>query len=257
MIKKRRTKKCEICDREISLSNVSKHERYHIKNENKINIKESWNDGDGNYQCPYCEKKYKKLGIGNHIFRSHTERGKNFFTNITGKIWNKGLTKETDERVRKNAESIKQAFIKNGHPSIGKTHSLESKQHLSKIAKERGIGGKTYKKLYKYTMVCGKEIYMDSSYEIKVAEELDKNNIRWERSAPMKWIDASNQKHNYHADFYLLDYNIYLDPKNDYLIKKDKDKIHRASTQNNVTIIVLSKRELEWNVILDKIKTTK
>jgi hypothetical protein len=192
-----------------------------------------------------------------HIFRNHTEQGEGFFTNRTGYSWNRGLTKETDERVKQMSEKISIANSGENNYFYGKTHSQEAKDKLSKIAKQRGIGGRTYRKTYKYTMICGKEIYMDSSYEVKVAEELDKHNIRWERPSAMKWIDEKNTEHNYHADFYLLDYNIYLDPKNDYLIKKDKDKIHRVSTQNNVTIIVLSKRELEWNVILDKIKTTK
>jgi len=186
----------------------------------------------------------------------HSEKKEEFYKNRKDTSWNRGLTKETDERVKKNGEEISRSLSVN-HPFKNKTHSPETKENLSQIAKQRGIGGRTHRKTYKYRMICGKEIYMDSSYELKVAEELDKNNIRWERPKPIKWVDENNNQHNYHADFYLFDYDTYLDPKNDYLIKKDKDKIHRASTQNNTNIIVLSNRELDWNVILEKIKTTK
>jgi hypothetical protein len=250
---KRNKKTCEICSREISLSNISKHKRYHDKNPNKILIKEEWKDEDGNYNCPYCNKKYKKLGIGIHIFRKHTEQGKKIQRKKTGTSWNKGLTKETDERVKRNGEQISKSISGENNHSYGKKLSDERKQHLSKIAKQRGIGGKTYKKIYKYKMICGKEIYMDSSYEIKVAEELDKNNIRWERPISMKWTDKNNKEHNYFADFYLIDYNVYLDPKNDFLIEKDKEKIELVKNQNDISIFVLNKKELSWEKILDKI----
>ncbi len=50
-------------------------------------------------------------------------------------------------------------------------------------------------------------------------------------------------------DFYLQDYNVYLDPKNNYLQKKDKRKIELVIQQNNVRLIVLNKSALDWNSI--------
>ena len=43
--------------------------------------------------------------------------------------------------------------------------------------------------------------------------------------------------------------NFNLDPKNDYLIKKDKRKIELTEQYNNVKIIVLDKEHLEWEDI--------
>ena len=68
---------------------------------NKIIIK------DNKYICPICNKEYSKNGIGSHIWRTHSEESKNFNPNKgynTGiRIgWNKGLTKYTDERVKKS-----------------------------------------------------------------------------------------------------------------------------------------------------------
>lgn len=64
------------------------------------------------YICPYCGKEYAKYGIGNHIWRNHTEEGQKFDPNKgyktkNRKVWNKGLTKETDSRVRKSGETIR------------------------------------------------------------------------------------------------------------------------------------------------------
>ena len=97
------------------------------------------------------------------------------------------------------------------------------------------------------------KVYLESSYEYKMAVELDKNNINWIRPSYLNWIDDNNIKHKYYADFYLIDYNIYLDPKNDYLIKKDTNKINLVKLQNNIKILILTKNELTWNIIKNKI----
>ena len=63
----------------------------------------------------------------------------------------------------------------------------------------------------------------------------------------------NNIKHLYYPDFYLPDYNVYLDPKNSFLIKKDKEKINRTATQNKINIIVLTVDQLDWSTIKNKI----
>ena len=51
--------------------------------------------------------------------------------------------------------------------------------------------------------------------------------VEWERPIPLNWMDSEGVKHRYYPDFYLPEYNIYLDPKNSYLMKKDEEKIWR------------------------------
>lgn len=61
-------------------------------------------------------------------------------------VWNKGLTKETDERVRKGAKTLKTRFA-NGtvKPSFtGKTHSEETKQKISESMKRAHSEGRAY-----------------------------------------------------------------------------------------------------------------
>ena len=126
-------------------------------------------------------------------------------------------------------------------------HSQETKDELSKIAIKRGFGGKNYRKTFYYN-----GIILESSYELKVAQELDKYSIQWSRPKRMEWVDTAGKKHHYTPDFYLPEYKIYLDPKNDYLINQDSNKIMLCSVQNNVKIFVLSKLELTWDQIRNK-----
>lgn len=104
----------------------------------------------------------------------------------------------------------------------------------------------------KYT-VDGKIV--DSTYEKILAEDLTRNNIKWTRCNRFKYIDNKGKLHYYTPDFYLPDYNIYLDPKNDYLIDninpilgyRDIDKVKWVEEQNNIRVIILDKNNLSWS----------
>ncbi len=58
-------------------------------------------------------------------------------------------------------------------------------------------------------------ISMDSSWEVKCAEKLDELGVKWERTEDLKlkYIDKRAQTRNYIPDFYLPDYDIYLEVK--------------------------------------------
>lgn len=109
-----------------------------------------------------------------------------------------------------------------------------SKLLSAQSRKNPNCGGETNYKKYIY-----KNIYMDSSWEVKLAEFLDLNNIIWERSKKLVflWTDIDNKKRRYHPDFYLPEYNLYLDPKNKFLMKKDQFKIKQVIKENNINLI--------------------
>lgn len=75
---------------------------------------------------------------------------------------------------------------------------------------------------------------MDFSWEVELAEWLDLNNIKWIRSRKicLFWKDEGGGLRRYYPDFYLPDYNVYLDPKNKYLQEKDKYKLDNIRSQN-------------------------
>ena len=60
------------------------------------------------------------------------------------------------------------------------------------------------------------ECVLESWNELIVANELDRNGIKWLR--PGKFILSSGKF--YEPDFYLSDYNVYLDPKSKFFGKR-------------------------------------
>lgn len=99
--------------------------------------KQEWLQENGLYKCPYCGKEYNKKGIATHIWRNHTEEGKKHdpnkcYKNGTKHSWCKGLTKETDERIRKTRETFNKR-IKNGEIKYafeGRKHTQETKEKI-------------------------------------------------------------------------------------------------------------------------------
>lgn len=122
-------------------------------------------------------------------------------------------------------------------------------------AQNREFGGHTSKKSFYYECIDGSSVYLQSSYEYTLAKDLDANGILWVRPTPLLWVDLNNIPHKYYPDFYLIDYDVYLDPKNDYLIVKDEYKITEVSKQNNVKVVMLNKTQLSWNGVCKILNT--
>lgn len=91
-----------------------------------------------------------------------------------------------------------------------------------------------------------KKVFLDSSWEVKYAEWLDKNNVKWMRPKFLKWIDKDNKERRYTPDFYLIELKEYVDVKNDFLLNLEstKDKITRVETQYNIKIKIITKQIL-------------
>lgn len=146
--------------------------------------------------------------------------------------------KRGDFVVRSRSKSMSMSHRKRG------AHSQETKDKLRDIAVERGFGGRNYRKTFDYNGVV-----LESSYELKLAQELDAYNIKWIRPKRLAWTDSDGKLRHYTPDFYLPDQDIYLDPKNDYLIKIDADKIDRVQQEHGVRVLVLNKDQLTWSYI--------
>lgn len=150
-------------------------------------------------------------------------------------------TVKTIQRLKLNTRSIKesQQFVDSKN-----MHSEEGLKRLSEAAKKNGLGG------YRPHPNRGQRyngIWFDSTWEVRVAKSLDENNIKWERpKIGFQWTDEGRK---YYPDFYLPDYNVYLDPKNPYLQQQDKQKIQEAQQRNNIKVLLLDETQLEWNKI--------
>lgn len=156
-------------------------------------------------KCEFCGKEYSKKGIGSHIWRSHGN-GKNHDPNVGYKngervVWNKGLTKATNDSVKKCAETYKKR-IKSGEikPSfLGKKHTPETILKLKKTAGGiRNGAGRGKSGWYK-------NYWCDSTWELAyVIYNLD-HNINFKRNTKgFEYIYNGNIK-KYYPDFILDD----------------------------------------------------
>ena len=117
-------------------------------------------------------------------------------------------------------------------PMLGKMHTEESKNKI----RQKALAS-SHRRLKKNTIVYN-GILLDSTWELELAKRLDNLNIKWIRPKPIKWVDSENIIHNYFADFYLEDYDLYLDPKNPHAINVQKDKLGCLLKQyNNIVIL--------------------
>jgi hypothetical protein len=121
---------------------------------------------------------------------------------------NDSLLKKRNEKIKIAWKSGKYKDSNFGKAFTGKNHTEESKKKM----KEKALLS-NHRRLKKRTIEY-KGILLDSSWEYELAKRLDSINIKWDRPKPLKWKDEEGFIHNYFPDFYLLDYNLYLDPKN-------------------------------------------
>ncbi len=80
---------------------------------------------------------------------------------------------------------------------------------------------------------------MDSSWEVELARWMDVEGIKWDRSKKHHmfwWTDSNGNKRRYYPDFYLPDYNVYLDPKNKYRMGLDKSKMAAVIKENGIKL---------------------
>ncbi len=109
----KRTKvECKNCSKLISRSNIGRHENACINGYKKPKSSIDFNTlqllANDNYVCPYCFKEFSKNKIGIHVKTSHLgiQKQKPQYK-VEWNTWNKGLTKETDGRVKQNGQTYK------------------------------------------------------------------------------------------------------------------------------------------------------
>ena len=123
---------------------------------------------------------------------------------------------------------------------------------LSKNSRENpNCGGELGYKHYKYNGVT-----MDSTWEVNLAKWMDDEKIKWDRSRHRHmfwWTDDDGNKRRYYPDFYLPEYNVYLDPKNKYKMENDRIKMGRVIKENRITLLwgLLDDVKKELDIIRD------
>lgn len=145
------------------------------------------------------------------------------------------ITKEArlraNEKIKQNWKNGKYDNADHGKSFRGKSHTAESKAKISKAA----LNSK-HRRL-KRNLINYKGILLESTWELELAKRLDAISVKWERPEPLPYI-KEGQTHNYFPDFYLPDYDLYVDPKNPHACRVQSDKIEiLMSTYSNIVIL--------------------
>lgn len=198
--------------------------------------------------CQHCNKECKNCNsLRNHERLCPENKSREYVSHTLGKTpWNKGKSKDNDPIVAQYAASIKENYVTGKVSLTG--GATWSKSKRSEVAKSNGFGGyrSNAGRSQKYNVLdsFGNKVTLQSSYELLCSEILDRLRIIWIRPKALKY----NGK-RYFPDFYLPDYDLYLDPKNDYLAKLDEQKIACVREQNSVKVIILTKELLNEEYI--------
>jgi hypothetical protein len=176
----------------------------------------------GKYQCKICNKEFPKRGIAYHYWRSHSEAGREFKPFKSRVAWNKGLTKNTDARVKKNGDNIQKSVkekVDNG--SFKKTvMSEQARKELSIRQTLNNTGGRC-----KWYKVNGYKV--QGTWERDLALHMTELGILWRKLAVggdiIEYTVAGVTK-RYTPDFELLDTKLLLETKG-YWWNKGKEKM--------------------------------
>lgn len=169
-----------------------------------------------------CSHRYSQSNVDPDIHRQSVQRCSTYprEKELTCAVCGNRFTK----MVKCNSETVK---------TCGKKCLIEL---MRKNARSNpNCGGDTQYRKYKYH-----DIWMDSRWEVELATWMDVKGIKWERSRKKHmfwWTDAAGEKRRYYPDFYLPEFDIYVDPKNKYLISVDKLKIESVIKENNIRLV--------------------
>jgi len=187
-------------------------------------------------QCKYCQSIFDiddkpKGWIANHTrWCDKNPKRTEYASNLV-------VARESiSDEGKKTNQFIKAKRL--GHEIISSLKGRPGKsiQHTEETRKKMSISAlnSNHRRLKKNTSVYN-GILMDSSWEVELAKRLDFLEINWIRPEPLKWKDVKGLTHNYFPDFYLTDFDIYLDPKNPHAFTVQKEKIEILnSTYDNI-----------------------
>jgi hypothetical protein len=198
------------------------------------------------FNCTDCEREFKTYqALNSHKWRSHTEMGKSHKpTPINTTPWNKGLTKLTDDRVKKSGDTFS-GNLKSGKTKkswSGRKHSEETKKKLSSNGGYRKGSGRGKSGWYKGH-------WCDSTWELAwVIYNLD-HGIKFERNKEGFEYKYLGKKFKYYPDFIIED--LYLEIKG-HMDKKNLEKIKQFPHK----LIIISAKEIDIfiNYVKEKYK---
>lgn len=191
--------------------------------------------------CKYCSLDFSNLNTNeraNHSRWCVQNPKRSEYINIFSQIRQNKIDGENSIEIQQRiSEGIKKAHARGAYKNAGakrvqtkiKNGTLHPSQETIEKLREKALNSphrRLVRSIREYVKLDGTIIMLDSSWEEALAKRLDDLNIKWERpEVPVKWIDSAGKSHHYFPDFYLVEYDLFLDPKNPQARKVQKEKI--------------------------------
>ena len=165
------------------------------------------------YNCKYCGEERKNANsLRNHerLCKLNPERQlTQFQINNPQKVnpWQKGLTKDTDDRLLKISKSLKESYLDGTiqNHQKGKSRTAEQKLKISTTMKLNQNAGGLRRGSGRGKKGWYKGFFCDSTYElVYVIYNLD-HNVAFKRCSRAYTYEFNNELHKYYPDFELPD----------------------------------------------------
>lgn len=179
------------------------------------------------FSCKHCNLSFDSLNTSqraNHSRWCKLNPKRKDYVNSLRKNGPGTYKLSDDKRIERN-KKISDAWKRGAYSNAdfegfkGKKHSDETKEKLREKALQSN-----HRRLKKNTILY-KDVLLDSTWEFELAKRLDELSVKWIRPEPIPWTDKEGKVHNYFPDFYLPDYDLFIDPKNNYAFNVQKNKI--------------------------------
>lgn len=221
------------------------------KKEYKISIKRECQELLEQH-CAFCGKicsSNLSLSCHTRVCPSNPDRSKSNVETAReqGKIksWNRSLTKHTDSRVARNSMNIKLYYETHPGTFLGKHHSEESKQLLSK--KQTELFHKDDNRCVRTCHGWYNDVYFMSGWEFAYyiyMKDTGHEIVRCTERFPYYY---KNKKHYYYPDF-LVDGHLIVEIKG---LESEKDRLKYAAVPK---LVVLKEAELKEAITYAKAK---
>jgi hypothetical protein len=162
-----------------------------------------------NLNCEYCniiKRNNRSLSSHRRLCKLNPNRHISSLVkyNEENEIWNKGLTKETNSSLMNASITLINKYKEEGHTSIGKTHSQETKDKISKTRLE--IGFPPNKIISSHKKGYYKNFWCDSSWELAYLIYCLDNDILIKRNSEGFYYQYNDDKiRRYYPDFIVGD----------------------------------------------------
>jgi hypothetical protein len=212
------------------------------------------NTCDGSYKpfvkcdvCKYCSLDFSELNVSERA--NHTRW---CLENPKRSTYYSGDCKQmhTKEAIAKRTIGIKKAHADGKYDHVnrkGKTLGFKHSAATKAVMSQKALASKhrrLVRSIREYKRKDGTIVMLDSSWEESLARRLDEIDVTWVRPEhPISYVGFDGKEHNYFPDFYLPNFDLYLDPKNPIAVIAQKDKLECLKKVLNNLVVIESLEE--------------